>query len=141
MYELDEQDKRILNILSDGDTDEDKLRKTTKTIKKYCKYLKDNLDYPCVLTGIEDFPWEEKFVLGFGSRRKYEKLKKENPSYKDIFALINFDDDVDEIILVKVKRQSDNKIFVIELDCLKATDENSKNYQILDDYSVWYVNN
>lgn len=140
MSKLDEQEKRIAYILSDGEVNEDKLWKTSKTVKKYLKYLKENLDYPCIMTGIEDFPWEERYVFGYGSKKEYEKLKKDNPSYKDIFELITFEDDAEEQIFVKVKRQSDNKRFVIELDCLKATDDNSKNYQTLDDYSVWYVN-
>ncbi|CAC9516134.1 hypothetical protein [uncultured Gammaproteobacteria bacterium] len=53
--------------------------------------------------------------------------------------LVAFENDVDEQILVKVKRQSDKKKFIIELDCLKAIEVTSKNYQALDDYSVWYV--
>jgi hypothetical protein len=42
--------------------------------------------------------------------------------------------------MVNVKRLSDQKEFILELDYLKAVDKKSKNYQLLDDYSVWYVN-
>ncbi|SHE19540.1 calcium-binding protein [methanotrophic endosymbiont of Bathymodiolus puteoserpentis (Logatchev)] len=140
MSKLDEQEKRIAQILSDGVINEDNLWKTSKTLNKYFKYLKNNLDSPCIMTGIEYFPWEESYVFGYGSKKEYEKLKKDNPSYKDIFELVAFENDVDEQILVKVKRQSDKKKFIIELDCLKAIEVTSKNYQALDDYSVWYVN-
>jgi hypothetical protein len=36
---------------------------------------------------------------------------------------------------------SDKKKFVLPLADLKSTDRKSKNYQLLDDYSVWFVNN
>lgn len=104
------------------------------------KYLKENLDSPCIMTGVEDFPWEERYIFGHGSKKEYEQLKKDNPSYKDIFELIRFEKNADEQILVQVKRESDKKKFVMELYCLKATTASSKNYQILNDYSVWYVN-
>jgi hypothetical protein len=38
-------------------------------------YLKRNIEFPCQLTGIEDFPWEEYYVFGPGSKKEYEKLK------------------------------------------------------------------
>jgi hypothetical protein len=44
-------------------------------------------------------------------------------------------------ILVNLKRVSDKKKFTLPLAELKATDEKLKNYQLLDDYSVWFVNN
>lgn len=140
MSKINEQEKRIAQILSSGDEKKDDLWKSSKSVKKYMKYLKENIDFACILTGIEDFPWEEKYVFGYGSKKEYESLKKDNPSYKDIFELIEFEKDVDEQILVKAKRQSDNKEFILELDWLKATDKKSKNYQLLDDYAVWYVN-
>ncbi len=138
MSKLDEQAKRIARILASSDVKEDSLWKSSKTVKKYLQYLKENIEFPCIVTGIEDFPWEEKYVFGYGSKKEYERLKKNNPSYKDTFEIIRFKKDVDEQILVKVKRRSDNKEFVVELDWLKATDKKSKNYQLLDDYVVWY---
>jgi len=140
MSKIEEQKKRIANILSKGEVKEEELWKSEKTIKKYLKYLKNNLDTPCIVTGIEDFPWEEKYVFGYGSKKEYERLKKDNPSYTDIFEIIGFEEDVGEQIIVNVKRQSDNKKFEIVLDWLEAIDRKSKNYQLLNDYAVWYVN-
>lgn len=139
MPDFDKQEKRITQILSDGKSGEKPWR-TLKTTQKYLEYLKENLDFPCLLTGIEDFPWEERYVFGYGSKKEYEKLKKTNPSYTDTFELISFENDIEEQILVKVKRKSDKKQFIIELDWLQAEDEQSKNYQLLNDYAVWYVN-
>jgi hypothetical protein len=49
-----------------------------------------------------------------------------------------YDDDYG--LFAKVTRISDKKRFQIPLADLKAIDEKSNNYQILDDYSVWFVN-
>ena len=141
---MDTQEERIAQILADGDVDnEEKQEKSTETIAKYLHYLKENIEFPCIVTGIEDFPWEEKYVFGYGNKKEYEKLKKENPSYKDKFEILDFIEDEDyndEQIFVSTKRLSDQKEFILELDYLKAVDKKSKNYQLLDDYSVWYVN-
>lgn len=138
MYELDEQDKRIEQILGQFD-----MGVGEESSLKYMDYLKRNIECPCQLTGIEDFPWEECYVIGPGTKKEYEKLKKRQPSYTDIFSLTSYEDDLDENngILVKVKRLSDKKNFILPLADLKSTDVKTKNYQLLDDYSVWLVNN
>jgi hypothetical protein len=138
MCELDEQDKRIQQILGHYDMDV-----SEEASLRYMDYLRKNVEFPCQLTGIEDFPWEEHYVFGRGSKEEYEKLKKEQPSYKDIFNLIAFENDLDENngILVNVKRLSDKKKFILPLADLKSVDEDSMNYQLFDDYSVWMVNN
>ncbi|MEI9478297.1 MAG: calcium-binding protein [Deltaproteobacteria bacterium] len=71
-------------------------------------------------------------------------MKKTQPSYKDNFSLINFIDDIDDEydgIFVNVQRVSDKKKFILPLSNLESTDRKSENYQLLDDYSVWFVNN
>jgi hypothetical protein len=141
---MDTQEERIAQIIADGDVDnEEKQEKSTETIAKYLHYLKENIELPCIVTGIEDFPWEEKYVFGYGNKKEYEKLKKENPSYKDKFEILDFivdEDYSDEQIFVSAKRISDQKEFILDLDYLNAVDKKSKNYQLLDDYAVWYVN-
>jgi hypothetical protein len=39
-----------------------------------------------------------------------------------------------------VRRLSDKKKFTLTLSDLQATDEQTKNYQLLDDFAVWFVN-
>jgi len=75
---------------------------------RYFTHLKSNLTFPCHLTGIEDFPWEERYVFGYGSEAEYEKLKKKQPSYTDTFNLLNLDEEVNEDygLLVDVKRKT-----------------------------------
>ena len=114
------------------------------TIQTYFEYLKKNLVCPCLLTGMESmgfFEWEDRFDFGYGSKREYERLKKENGSYQDIYELKEFDATLNEIdIYARVRRVSDRKKFIIPLSELEAVDKASKNYQLLDDYSVWRVN-
>jgi hypothetical protein len=139
MDKYEKQDRRIVGILGTK-----KLDVTRKTLSTYLKYLKNHVEIPCQLTGIEDFEWEEAYVFGFGSKREYEELRKTKPSYTDKFNLIDFINDIDDEydgIFVNVQRLSDKKKFVLPLADLKSTDKKSKNYQLLDDYSVWFVNN
>ena len=138
ILEMDDQDKRISLILGDAQADV-----TEETLERYLTYLKQHIELPCQLTGIEDFDWEEYYVFGPGDKKEYEKLKKTRPSYTDKFDLVSFEDAVDEEvgILVNVRRLSDKKRFTLPLAELEATNEKSKNYTLLDDYSVWFVNN
>ncbi len=135
---LDKQDKRIEKILGRHDVEV-----SEEASLKYMDYLKKNLEFPCKLTGIGDFPWEEYYVFGPGSKKEYEKLKKKQPSYTDEYELISFEDELDgnNGILVNVQRISDKKTFMLPLADLKAVNKKSANYQFLDDYSVWNVNN
>lgn len=138
--EYGDQMKRIQNIL--GFKNEEEMTVDEDNLTKYYKYLNTNIDFSVSVTGIEDFHWEEYYVFGPGDQGEYKKLKKTHPSYTDKYKIIDLDDDLDweEGILVNVKRISDNKKFTLPLADLESDDENSTNYQILDDYSVWFVN-
>jgi len=116
--------------------------KSIETIQHYKEYLSKSINYPCELTGIEDFDWEEFYLLGPGSECDYEKLKETNPSYTDKFDLISLQDKFEEWkgIIANVIRQTDKRKFKIPLAELVPTDKKSKNYILLDDYSVWFVN-
>ena len=142
--ELDDQDKRIIAIIGDNeDVDIDESRSL------YYQHLKTNLILPCQVTGIEDFRWEEYFVFGPGDQAKYMNLKKTQPSYTDKYELLGIDKELlsewmffgEEDIAARVKRISDGKEFILGLSELRAVDKKSDNYQILDDFSVWLVNN
>jgi hypothetical protein len=138
--ETDQQIKRVLAILKV--TDEEDMVVNDGNLEKYFQYLNKNIAFPCIVTGIEDFKWEEFYVLGPGDKDKYEELKKTQPSYTDHYRILSFDDHYDEDngILVNVCRISDKRKFTLPLEDLEAVDRTSINYQILDDYSVWFVN-
>ncbi len=138
---FEESEKRIGAIV--GLEEDGEVREVTlETLTIYWHYLQDNLELPCLLTGIEDFSWEEYYVIGNGSQKEHERLRKTKPSYLDTYELSEWETSVQEdpSLVVYVKRTSDGKKFFLLLDELKAVDESSKNYQLLDDYAVWRAN-
>jgi hypothetical protein len=52
-----------------------------------------------------------------------------------------FHSDPRSLLSYYVRRKSDGKEFYLGLAELKAVDKSSKNHQLLDDFSVWLVNN
>ncbi len=112
----DEQSKNIAQILDSKDT--------------------------CILTGSEDFSWEEPYVFGVFDKEEYERLKKKRASYTDHFKLVKLEDIIDDLrgIMVKVKRIGDKKVFVLPLWDLETTDRKDKNQQLFVDYSYWMSN-
>lgn len=137
MEESEKQEQRITAILG-----KDNLEVNLESLTLYREHLRKNLATPCTMTGIEDFPWEERYVFGFGNQAEYEALKKKQPSYTDTFELKRFEDliDVDHGILIKVKRVIDNQRFILDLASLKTIDEKSNNFMLLDDYCLWFAN-
>lgn len=120
----------------------DDISRRMETIGIYKNYLESNLETPVILTGIEDFSWEEFYILGPGDKKEYEELKKTRPSYQDIFNMIRIENYYDDEygLFVKVTRISDKKRFQLPLADLRAVDKKSENYQLLHDYSVWFIN-
>jgi len=144
MTPLDAQDARIEEIIGgDEEATFDECR------DKFYDHLESSLKLPCDVTGSEDFRWEEYYVIGPGDPKEHERLRKNQPSYRDVFELLAIEDDVvsewmmfrGEDVAGHVRRRSDGKEFHLGLAEIKAVDKKSKNYQLLDDYSVWLVNN
>ena len=139
----DGQDNRISAILGDS-----KNLDVSEGLAIFYKHLKANLSLPCQVTGVEDFRWEEFYVIGPGDEEEYEQLKKIQPSYTDTYELLEIVPPVrslwqisyEDELGAKVRRVSDKKKFLLALSELEATDKKSHNYQLLDDYSVWFVN-
>ena len=132
---------RVNAIIADPDCDRD------KAIDRLLEHLKANLQMPCEVTGIEDFGWEEPYVIGGWSPSEYKRLKKAQPSYRDRYQLLSLTRDTSEWMMfgyediaARVRRNSDGKLFTLGLAELKATDPKSPNYRLLDDYAVWFVN-
>lgn len=142
MSDIDEQNERIENILGDDE------KYFEESVAVFFKYLKESLELPCDVTGIEDFRWEEFYVIGPGSQEEYEQLKKTHPSFQDKYALLDIEiGSVSEWMLfggediaAHVRRKSDGKCFYLGLAELEACDKKSHNYQLLDDYSVFFIN-
>ena len=133
----EEQHQYILQIL-----DSDDLSISKENLSRFFNYLSEHIKYPCLLTGMEDFSWEEPYLLGVFDQEEYEKLKKKRASYTDQFTLVKLEDRIDDLqgILVKVKRISDKKVFVLPLWDLKTVDRKDRNCQIIENYCHWMTN-
>lgn len=142
MSDYDEQSSRIKSVFKLAEIPE----VTEANVEHYFGWIKRKLMFPLILTGIESmgyFSWEERYEFGYGNQKDYERLKKERGSYKESYELKTLDNakiEKDWDILVPVVRVSDKRRFTIPLSELQAADENSENYQLLNDYTVWYVN-
>jgi hypothetical protein len=139
--EREQQDRRIADIFGTQTVP----KVTAETLAIYLDYLKQHLQFPCHLTGLEDrgcFAWEERYRFNPDREEEYEEHKKQEPSYKDTYELLSFEDTYDPYagLSVKVKRVPGRKRFVLPLVDLKATEQPSQNYQLLHDYTVWVVN-
>jgi len=137
----DEQRKRIGEII--GFDEENELPSVDdQSLTVYGNYLKNNLNSPCYLTGIEDFSWEESYVFGYMSEKEHTKRRKSTASYLDTFRLIKVivDPKAWSDIGVEVQRMEDGKKFELSLSYLEVTDRKSPNFQLLNDYVVWYWN-
>ncbi len=133
----EELEEKVKQILGSDDIDV-----SSRNLKKYLQYLKKNLKFPCQVEPIEEFSWEEYYVFGPGNKKEYEKLAQTRPCYTDIFKLLGLQDEFfeEEGIMADVQRLSDKKKFTVPLENLEPTDADSPNYQLLDDYSVWFCN-
>ncbi len=137
MKEHEDQEQRIVGILGG-----DNLAVSLKSLALYRDHLGRSLDMPCTMTGIEGFPWEENYDPGLGAGLEYDATKEPLPACSDTYELKRFEEPFDETtgILVKVKRLTDNRRFVLRLASLRAVDPSSKNHTLLDDYSSWFIN-
>ena len=137
------QDARIEEIVGD---DEDS--SFEDCVDKFHRHLTKSLKLPCDVTGIEDFGWEEYYVIGPGDRKEYAQLRQNQPSFQDTFELLAIEPDAEsewmmfggEDLAAHVRRKSDGKEFLLGLAELEAVDRKAKNYQLLHDYAVWFVN-
>ncbi len=132
---MDEDERLIHAILGDDSA------RTMHNVTRYREYLLKHLSLPIIVTGTEDFPWEEPYVFGGWDQKEYEKLKKINPSYTDTFEVLalEFSKEYEDVI-AKVRRISDRKVFKIGLSWLCCEDEDSEAYTLLDNYGFWHTN-
>jgi hypothetical protein len=113
----------------------------TQNFIRWRDHLLKSLKLPLRVTGIEDFPWEEPYVMGGWDKKEYEKLKKVNPSYTDEFDLISIlEPDNSHDLVANVRRVSDGRLFDIDLSWLETTQTSDGSRTILNDYSVWHCN-
>jgi hypothetical protein len=139
--EREQRDRRIADIFDTQTVP----KITEETLASYLDYLKQHLEVPCQLTGIESrgcFAWEESYIFGRRRSKEYAQRKQQQPSYTDTYAFLSFEEEYNTYagLAVTVQRVSDSKRFVLPLAHLKAREKPSNNAQLLDDYVVWFVN-
>ena len=132
---MDADERRIHAILGNDNA------RTARNAERYRQYLIKQLSLPIIVTGTEDFPWEEPYVFGGWDKREYEKLKKTNPAHTDTFELQSLEPpDEHEDVVAMIKRVSDGRVFRFGLSWLCCEDEESKSATLLEDYGVWHTN-
>jgi hypothetical protein len=141
MKDWDQQEQRILAVIGSEDVDWD------EALQCWYRHLCLHATLPCDVTGIEDFQWEEFYVVGPGDKTEYRNLRRSQPSYRDIFELTAIDVTSDsewcmfhDELKAHIRRKTDGKQFILGLSELKATNKGSREYHLLHDYSVWLVN-
>src|SRR5437899_47995 len=103
--EREQQDRRIADIFGTQ-----KVPKVTEeTLAIYLDYLKQHLEVPCQLTGIESrgcFAWEASYIFGRRRPKEYAQRKKKEPSYTDIYIFLSVEEEYDPYtgLAGKVKR-------------------------------------
>jgi len=144
-HRSDEQHERIIAIVGDAAEQIDFLDR----LQRFCDHLNEALGLPCLVTGIGPFQWEEHYLHGPGERRYHVALRQTQPSFKETYSLIGIGKDVGsewmshplEDLVAHVRRIPDHKEFYLGLSELKAADHESGNYQLLNDYAVWFASN
>lgn len=136
-FNWNEFEKRVGKILATK-----KLEVKPQTLRKYWEYLQKNLVFPCQVTGINPFPWEDDNLLGSSTSKPsktYKKMKNSLPASTDIFNILQLKKllDGEMSIYVELQRLKDKKQFTLPLADLKAV-ETDPNAQLLDDYSRWF---
>jgi NADH:ubiquinone oxidoreductase subunit C len=134
--EDEEANERVLEIIGGEELDV-----TEKALAKYLIFLKKSIKAGTMLTGVEPFEWEEKYFESRALAKEYAQKKKAHPSFEDTFELVSFlyDKNQHDEIHVKVKRDTDKKVFELQLCDLQVEDEESNEAELIDDYSYWIL--
>jgi hypothetical protein len=135
---VDKNERRIAEALETDQVPE----VDEKNLLKYRNYLLARLDKNGVLTGREDFPWEEKYSWGAGDQAEYKQMRKENPSYRDEYKLIDIlqEETEENDLIASVERLSDGRRFEVGLSWLTTKKNKGRDFQLLDDFATWVVN-
>lgn len=131
--------RRIEGILGSRFGD---ISRRKETLECYKEYLERELKLPVEVCGREDFSWEEFYLFGPGDKQEYEELKRTRASYTDMLRMtrISAHYEVDHGLFGHFTRIADRKRFELPLEDFRAVNKKSPEAQLLEDYSIWFVN-
>jgi hypothetical protein len=115
-------------------------------LTRYHNFLMDKLPAGLKMMGREDvgyFACEENLSWAYCDDKEFEVLKEkeEIASVNDQFEFIRIASFSKELgLIAEVKRIFDKKIFQIPLVDLEVCKRKTKEHQLVDDYSSWFVN-
>ena len=112
---LGEQGKRIRNALRGVDEDD-----YVDAFTAWSEYLEGHLVFPFEAKVTE---WQERGPVQAGNLGKVVGIR-----------------DIEDLYGILVDLRVGHRKYVYPLCDLKAVDENSRNYQLTDDYAVWFAN-
>lgn len=114
-------------------------------LKKYLTYLKKNLKLPCLVTGLDDIVLDEEDYQEFNQSKKKRDIFLTQPVEDETYKILGFNNYLDEKfgILVEVerspeKRAKDRPRFTVPLAQLEGYDPTSEDYELLENYSIWF---
>lgn len=135
-FDPEEFEPKIMAILGS-----ENIEVNLRNQKKYLSYLSQSIDNKrCILTGNQEFAWEDYYIFGSGTPKEYEKQRKTEASFMDQFNFISFSPDISKSdgIMVKVERLSDGKLFTLPLWQLEPIETTTKNFELISDYVTWF---
>lgn len=115
-------------------------------LKKYFNYLKKNLKIPCLVTGIDVL--DEEDYPEVDSSTKKGNVSVSMLAEDDIYNIVEFNNHLHDLygILVEVesarvtrlRRRKNKQRLTVPLAQLEVLDPDSPNYELLDNYSIWF---
>jgi hypothetical protein len=110
------------------------------------EHLLARLRLPCDVNAGENFRWEESYASGDLDQREYERLRKDRPSFRDRFELLEIirqarspwmsSSGID--IAAQVRRKLDGQKFVVGLSDISLADKKLPQHEIISDYAAWF---
>lgn len=112
-----------------------------KSLVTYGTYLKQHLASPLRVQASEEFDWEEPYLLSGLDSPEYKALRADQPSHLDVFMLTAIPDipDAASGLLAEVRREGDEKQFVVPLHLIEAIDPKSSDFEVLKEYTIWFL--
>jgi len=119
---------------------EDVFRSASNT-RRWLDYILNQVALPTRVSGIEEFSWEEPYIIGGWDQEEYKELKKTNPSFSDIYELVGISlPENGDTLMAQIVRISDRLTFHMRLCFLEGCSGDKIVDSIIDTYAYWHYN-